>query len=267
MSEKQRTKPIAVLSAPSNLGLRPPPSGGEPGVREMPAALLKQNLLDLLGATNAGVVEPPPYEPTIDPDTGVRNVDSLRNYTTELAERIDRLLDQPCFPLVLGGDCSILLGSALALRQRGRFGLLFIDGHTDLLTPDTSQTGGAAGMDLAIVTGTGVPALTSIDDLGPYLQTEDVVVFGFRWPDIECASAAQPPTPMLSIPLASVRTQGLHAATEQAVAHFAGLDYWIHVDADVLATEWMPAVDSPEPGGMSPAELTAILKIALAAEN
>jgi arginase len=74
------------------------------------------------------------------------------------------LLDQCCFPLVLGGDWSILPGSALALKRRGRFGLLFIDGHTDLLTPTTSQTGGVAGMDLSIVTGEDVAGLGSIDD-------------------------------------------------------------------------------------------------------
>lgn len=267
MSEELRTPRICVLSAPSNLGLRPPASGGEPGVRALPAALLKRGLLELLSATDAGVVPPPPYNPALDPVTRIRNASSLRSYTIELAEQIGHLLNQSCFPLVLGGDCSILLGSALALRRRGRFGLLFIDGHTDLLTPATSQTGGVAGMDLAIVTGTEVAELGSIDGLKPYVQPEDVVVFGFRWPEKEEASPAQPRVPMLSLPLSTIRNQGLQATTEQAVAHFAGRRFWVHVDADVLNPTWMPAVDSPDPGGMSPGELVAILRIALGSKN
>lgn len=123
-------------------------------------------------------------------------------------------------------------------------------------------------MDLAIVTGTGPAELTSIDGLSPYLQPEDVVIFGFRWPEDENpASAAQPRSPMLSLPLTSVRNLGLSSATEQAVSHFAGREFWVHLDADVLAPEWMPAVDSPDSGGMNPNELTAILGIALAAAN
>lgn len=267
ISKTQRTKMIAVLSAPSNLGLSPSLSGGEPGVREAPEALLKQPLLEVLCATDAGVVVPPPYDPAIDHNIGVRNAASLRSYTIELAERINCLLEQSYFPIVLGGDCSILLGSALALRRLGRYGLLFIDGHTDLLTPATSQTGGAAGMDLAMVTGTGPSELTSIDGLGPYLHHEDVVVCGFRWPAIEATSPAQPKAPMLSLPLASLRDQELATVIDRAINHFADQEFWVHVDADVLAPEWMPAVDSPDPGGMTPMELMAILKASLAMEH
>jgi len=56
-------------------------------------------------------------------------------------------------PLVLGGDCSILLGTTLALRRRGRFGLLFIDGHADFYQPEVEPKGEAASMDLAFATG------------------------------------------------------------------------------------------------------------------
>ena len=63
------------------------------------------------------------------------------------------LLDRGRFPLVLGGDCSLLLGPTLALRRCGRFGLVFLDGHEDLLTPETSQSKDVAGMDLALACG------------------------------------------------------------------------------------------------------------------
>ena len=262
-----RPRRISILSAPSNLGLKPPSPGVEPGVRELPAALLRQGLLTRLHAVDAGVVTPPAYDSALDPQTGIRNADAIRRYTIELADRIGELLDQLRFPVVLGGDCSILLGSALALRRRGRFGVLFIDGHSDLLTPSTSESGGAAGMDLAIATGTGPDELTSIEGLKPYVQAEDVVVFGFRWPEEGEASSAQPQAPMLAISLTRMREEGLHATAARAIAHFAGRKFWLHLDADVLDPRWMPAVDSPDPGGMSPEELLVLLRMAFAAEE
>jgi arginase len=258
---------LCVLSAPSNLGLKPPPSGGEPGVREMPASLMKRDLLTRLRAVDAGLVAPPPYSPEFDLRTGMRNAAAIRNYTVQLADRIGELLDQSSFPLVLGGDCSILLGSALALRRRGRFGLLFIDGHTALLTPETSETGGVAGMDLAMATGIGSEDLTAIDHLRPYVQSEDVALFGFRQPEEDTASPALPQEPMRSFPLSTLRTMGAAAATAEALTHFSEKKFWVHVDADVLDPHWMPAVDSPDPGGMNPEELLTILKAAFAARN
>jgi len=142
----------------------------------------------------------PQYNSIPDPFTGLRNESEISNYTIELADRIGDLMDMSQFPLVLGGDCGILLGSALALKRRGRFGLLFIDGHTDLLTPATSPTGGVAGMDLAIVTGTGPTDLPSIEGLIPYFQPEDVALLGFRWPVPGDGSTAQPQLPMSSFP-------------------------------------------------------------------
>ena len=84
------------------------------------------------------------------------------------------------FPLVLGGDCSILIGCTLALRRQDRFGLFFIDGHADFYQPETSPTSEVADMDLAIVTGRGPEALTDIEGLRPLVRDEDVVAFGHR---------------------------------------------------------------------------------------
>src|SRR3984957_14468524 len=130
---------LAVLDAPSNLGLKPPSPGKEPGVKNMPAALRAHGIVQRLRAEDAGAVVPPAYIGAIDPETGVRNARQIRDYSLLLAERIGELLDQGRFPLVLGGDCSILLGAAFSLRKRGRYGLLFVDGHTDLQTPASSQ--------------------------------------------------------------------------------------------------------------------------------
>ena len=90
------------------------------------------------------------------------------------------MLDLDEFPLILGGDCSILLGAMLALRRRGRFGLLFIDGHADFYQPEANPNGEAASMDLAFATGHGPGLLADLEGRGPLVRSEDTVAFGFR---------------------------------------------------------------------------------------
>jgi arginase len=264
---KSHHRRLAVLEAPSNLGLKPPAPGREPGVRYMPAALKERGLLTRLRAQDAGEIHPLAYREAVDTETGIRNAPTLREYSMKLATRIGQLLDTGVFPVVVGGDCSILLGSALALHRRGRFGLLFVDGHTDLLTPQSSATSGAAGMDLALVTGEGPTPLTAIDDAIPYIQPADVVLFGYRFPEPGTQSPANPRAAMSAYPLETIHRDGASHAAKQAVASFAHRNFWLHIDFDVLDPKWMPAVDSPDPGGMNPSELSTLLRAALASEN
>ena len=69
----------------------------------------------------------------------------------------------------------------LALKRRGRFGLLFIDGHADFYEPEINPNGEAASMDLAFATGYGPRLLTDFDGKGPLVRPEDAVAFGCRW--------------------------------------------------------------------------------------
>jgi arginase len=235
---KSNAKRISVLDAPSNLGLKPPAEGKEPGVKQMAAAIRSRGLLQRLGAVDAGTVEAPAYLDSLDVCLGIRNAEGLAIFAKALAVRIRELLERNRFPLVLGGDCSILLGSTLALRKLGRYGLLFVDGHTDLLTPSDSITGGAAGMDLALVTGTGPELLTNIDGQKPYVRPEDTVLFGYRWPESE--SIARPSDPMRSFSLDAIRAYGVASSAAAAVSYLESaptLGFWLHLDVDVLSPE------------------------------
>src|SRR5260221_14011627 len=235
---------ISILDAPSNLGLKPPAEGQEPGVKWMAQAIRSRGLVQRLGAIDAGKVEVPAYDDFLDPRLAVRNPVGIVVFAKALAARIRQLLEQNQFPLVLGGDCSILLGSTLALRQLGRYGFLFVDGHTDLMTPSDSITGGAAGKDLALVTGTGPELLTNIDGQKPYVRPEDTVLFGYRWPDSE--SIARPSNPMKSFPLDAIRADGVASSAAAAVSYLESaptLGFWLHLHVKVLAPEWMFPVD------------------------
>ncbi len=256
---------IAVLDAPSNLGLRPPRPGAEPGCKKLAGALREQGIVERLGAYDAGRLSPPPYSGEWDGKT-VRNAAGIARFSRELAGRVEELLKKGLFPLVMGGDCSILLGNMLALRKRGRFGLAFLDGHLDFRHPGNSEAvGAAAGEDLALVTGRGGEDLVNPEGLKPLVREEDVVALGERENDPETRDVLG--TEITVLDLAAVRKVGVAGAAGRAVEWFERnkLDgFWIHLDADVLDDEVMPAVDSPQPGGLSHDELIEMLKALLA---
>jgi arginase len=124
--QSSRHRPrFAVIEAPSVLGLFPR------GVEKLSDVLLTKGLGEQLEARHAGRVEPPPYDDRRDAETMLLNPKGIADYSTVLADAVERAIDAGEFPIVLGGDCSIVLGCLLALRRRGRYGLLFLDGHAD----------------------------------------------------------------------------------------------------------------------------------------
>jgi arginase len=197
------------------------------------------------------------------------NPTGLRNYSSMLADAVGAVLDRGEFPIVLGGDCSILLGSALALRRRGRYGLLFLDGHADFYQPEAEPTGEGASMDLALVTGRGPEIVTNLEGLRPLMRDEDAVVFAFRDAEHAAAEGSQPLPPNLAaIDLAAVRERGIEHAARDALIHLERTDgpagFWIHLDVDVLDDAIMPAVDYRLPDGLGWDELTVVLRAAVA---
>jgi arginase len=108
---------FVVIDAPNILGLKPS------GVERLSEALKAAGLLVGLNAPYAGRVEPPPYNPRRDPETLILP-NGLRVYALRLAAAVRDVLQQGKFPLVLGGDCSNIVGIMLALRRAGRYGLL-----------------------------------------------------------------------------------------------------------------------------------------------
>jgi arginase len=191
-----------IVEAPSHLGLR------AAGVEALPEALLGAGFAKRLGARRGTRLAPPPFDPTIDAGTGLLNPHGLVDYAPRLADAVGAVLDQGAFPIVVGGDCTILLGITLALCRRGRYGLLFCDGHADFYQPEAEPTGEAASMELALITGRGPDLVTDLEGRHPLLRDEDVVVFGFRDADHATAEGSRPLAPTIhAIDLASVRTE------------------------------------------------------------
>jgi arginase len=260
--------PIVVLGASSAIGIRPYDGDLTPRCLDRaPAMLRAERLVARLGARYLGDVNPPPYRDFIRPAGRVRNERELEIYSRRLGERVgDTLTDRARpFLVLLGGDCSIVLGALLgATRAARRVGLVYVDAHADFATPEESQTGSAASMCLAMAVGRGDTTLARLQGSAPLVRERHVALVGRR-------DGHEPAYGHAALAMSAIRdltglemlARGPRWTAAAALDRVAGRDvdgFWIHVDADVLDGAYMPAVDSPEPGGPGPDLLAALLR-------
>ena len=253
---------IALVSAPTNLGLRPPQRGSVPGADKAPEAFREAGLFRRFLAVRAaerGAVIGGRYldDDETRPAGHVRNETAIVDHARRLARRLTGILDEGDAPLVIGGDCSVLLGIGRALSQRGGAGLVYVDGHTDFRHPGNSAAcASVAGEGLAAAVGLHWPAIADIDGLGPYFDPRRVVHIGHREDDEHATEARRTLGLVVSAADAVARPLGETCAR---VGEVAQPGYWLQVDVDVLDPSVMPAVDSPDPGGFSAPQLTDLL--------
>jgi arginase len=260
---------LAVIEAPSALGHVPT----HQGVARAPEVLLGAGLAERLGARRAGRVPAPTYNPERDPETNILNPVGLHDYSIALADAVTAVLQQGEFPIVLGGDCSILLGPMLALRRLGRYGLIYIDGDADFYAPERNPIlGAASASDVAFATGRGPDVVSDIEGCRPLVRDEDVVIFANRDGTSHLRQRNAPlPDGMLVLDSDRVRRLGTDTAMEEAVGHLTRPDgpagYWVHFDADVLDESIMRAVDDPRAGGFSWHDARVALRLATSSPN
>jgi arginase len=260
-------KPLAIIIAPSNLGLIEPAPGVEPGVKYLPKALLDKGFATKMIVKIVDETHPSSYTMKVDEETNVRNGDKIVQFSVELASQVQVRIKNN-FPIVLGGDCSILLGTTLGLRKSGNYGLFFLDGHTDYMLPEQSGTHGAAGMDLAFITGNGHQKLSNIENFGPYIREENSFCVGNReYTDwyVDLVKKSN----VTYYDLLAIRSVGIRGITSSflEMVETKKLDgFWIHLDVDVLNDEVMPCVDSRTVDGLSYAELAEFLIPLLSSE-
>jgi len=259
-------RPISLVGAPSSIGIRPYDDGGMRRLDLAPGVLREQGLIGRVGARDEGDVIAPPYRDFVRPDGRPRNETDVAAYSRALGATVAVASADDAFTLVLGGDCSIVLGCLLGVRrpERSRIALVYVDAHADFATPESSRTGSAASMCLALAVGRGDTPLARLAGDEPLARTSDLVVIGRRddadapWygQDVLAASEA------LDLTHRIVRARGPDAVAQATLDRVTGRGvdgFWIHVDADVLDPSVLPAVDSPEPDGLELDELAAIL--------
>ena len=251
-----------ILHVETNLGLRPG------GVECLGSALLGLGLAERIDAEVVETLHASPFREELDPAWGTRNLAAIAELARAQADRVEGIIDDGSFPLVLGGDDSVLLGCLLALRRRGSVGLLFIDGHTDFWDLSKSLAGEFSESDLWVVTGHGPDVVADLEGLRPLADPRSCVVYGHRDRADQLAQGSQDVyrQPMLVRNLAELRSAGIEDAARHAVAFLAGAGVdaaWLHIDADCLDDDVMPAVDWRDAGGMTPGELISLGRLLL----
>jgi arginase len=259
-----------LVLAPSNLGLRPEENGAEPGAWRAPEVLLAAGLKARVGAERVVQLPRPSYDTRPQAGTRIRNGQTLRRFSLDLADEVRTVSEAGAFPLVIGGDCSVLLGSLYGARLAGARGLIHIDGHSDFFHPgnyDTrSRLGSAAGMDLALATGRGEPLLTQWPDVdGPLVRDEDAIQLGERdalTEDFRVSYGDIVRTAITRYIIQDVLKVGIERTAQAVIERLQARRLervWLHVDLDVLDQSVMPAVDSPGSPGFTFAQLRSLL--------
>lgn len=120
-------------------------------------------------------------EVQIDPNSNLRNLHLIAEKTEMLAEKVDHAIKGGSFPLVLGGDHSIAIGTLAGVSKHyTNLGVIWYDAHGDLNTAETSPSGNIHGMPLAVSLGMGHPLLTNVGGYGPKVKPENIVIIGAR---------------------------------------------------------------------------------------
>jgi arginase len=254
------------------VGVRFDGSGRALGQAAAPSRLREAGLSPSLpGARVASDIVVSEPDPTRGRLAGFVNERALLEMVEAVYARVRAALEAGRFPLIYGGDCSVLLGAVPALSDVcGSAALLFIDGHEDATTMEQSTTGEAANMEIALLLGmTGQHAPQQMRSRLPALRPETIAMLGQR--DANYRS---------EIGVASIADRvDLHGADElrrdpeqlaaQAAAHVASRasGWWLHVDLDVLDRKEFRACgaasDASMPQGLTWADLTSATRTAL----
>jgi arginase len=261
---------ISLVLAPSNLGLRPTESGSQPGAWRAPQVLMDAGLARALDAREIVPLDRPKYEFDAQAGTRIRNGLSIRAFSLQLSEKVRDILKKDGLPVVIGGDCSLLLGSLYGMRLAGGRGLVHIDGHSDFFHPGNYDTakhlGSAAGMDLALASGRGELLLTDWPEIGKPLASDvDIIQLGERnaeSPRFKDYYGDILRTEITQFTIQRVLADGIDVTARRVIAKLEarGLDrVWLHVDLDVLDQSVMPAVDSPGSPGLDYVQLTGLV--------
>ncbi len=247
---------IAIIGAPLDLG------AGRRGVDMGPSALRLAGLnakLSSLGYTveDLGNVSVAQQESVPTGPDNARYLPQIAKTCTKLAQLVSSAMIAKQFPLVLGGDHSVAVGTvagvAASFNQRGeKIGLIWIDAHADMNTPETSPSGNVHGMPLACCVGLGPSELTGILNFAPKVNPRNVVLIGIR--DVDAREAERVRKSGVTVfTMRDIDERGLRSVMERAIEIAGEGTSGIHLslDMDSVDPDEAPGVGTPVRGGMT----------------
>lgn len=235
---------------------------GRRGVDMGPSAVRLAGLNEKIGSLGyevedlGNVIVSQPESVPVGPQKA-KYLEQITETCSRLAEKVETSADAGRFPIVLGGDHSIAVGTvsgmAHHLQKQGRkLGLIWIDAHADMNTPDSSPSGNVHGMPLACLTGNGPRELTHLHDFAPKVDPANVVLIGLRSVDSEERQIVRK-TGVKAFTMREIDERGLRSVMEEAIriATEGTAGFHLSFDMDSVDPHEAPGVGTPVKGGMT----------------
>lgn len=247
-------KKVCLVGVPMDLG------GGRRGVDMGPSALRIAGIeagvrglgLSFEDRGNVPVREPASREPA---NPRARFLDEIAECCRALRARVEGILEEGGFPLVVGGDHSIACGTVAAIssfhhRARAKIGLIWFDAHGDFNTPETSESGNIHGMPLACCVGRGVPELVRLGERVPMVDVEKAVLIGVRTIDLREKEEIRD-SGLHVFTIRDIDMHGIHKVMRMAIEIASSGTAGFHLTFDLDGTDpsVAPGVGTPAPGG------------------
>ncbi len=248
-----KNKNISIIGVPSDYGQR------RRGVDMGPSAMRYAGVverLEVLGydVRDEGDIQVKRDNLIIEQNNKLLNLNDIIKISSELGNIIENVINSDRFPLVLGGDHSIAIGTLSGLANKYKnLGVIWYDAHADLNTPDTTPSGNIHGMPLAISLGIGDDGLTHIRGYAPKIKPENIIIIGARSVD----PGEKELIKQLGIKVYSMHEidrLGMTRVMEESIAYLKDKQVdgvHLSLDLDALDPLYTPGVGTPVPGGIT----------------
>ncbi|MBS4192884.1 arginase [Bacillus sp. FJAT-49705] len=245
-------KKLAIIGMPMDLGqMRRGVDMGPSAIRYAGVTERLKELFDEVHDKGDIAVGRPEVE--VDPASNLRNLNLIAEKTELLANEVDKAIEDKAFPLVLGGDHSIAIGTLAGVAKHYKnLGVIWYDAHGDLNTAETSPTGNIHGMPLAVSIGLGHPLLTNVGGYGPKVKAENIVIIGARSLD-DGERELIKKHGIKVYTMHEIDRLGMTKVMEEAIEYLSEKTDGVHLslDLDGLDPHDAPGVGTPVNGGIS----------------
>ena len=229
------------------------------GVNMGPSAIRYAGAIDRLEAighdvTDEGDIQVDVAKNTEMNTTNLKNVDEIIKANTSLAGKVEAVVKGGSFPLVLGGDHSIAIGTLAGLATSyENLGVIWYDAHADMNTSETSPSGNIHGMPLAVCIGLGDERLVNLQTEGPKVKPENIVIIGAR--DVDPGERVLIKERGIKVyTMHEIDKYGMSSVMQDAIAYLQSRKVdgvHLSLDLDGLDPLYTPGVGTPVPGGIS----------------
>ncbi|WP_214844499.1 arginase [Exiguobacterium sp. s150] len=242
---------------------------GKDGVDQGPSKLRELGLEALLPeGTAKRTIRVLPESEIRENEEHLKRVDGVLYTVNGLAEAVHEEVQANRFPLIVGGDHSMAIGTLAGLAKTGPYGVIWVDAHADLNTGETSPSGNIHGMPLAAAMGMGDVRLTEVGGRERKLLPEHLVYIGLR--DIDEGEIREINRLGIKvITVEEVRTRGADVIMQEAIAYLRERvgRFYVSFDMDSFDASLVAGTGTPVEGGLTAAEGKAIVAEAMTADE